>query len=155
MRAFVIRTIWSLYRERGITRGWKPRAPESSELDKKAAAKAARGEGAPARPENLPAPAGELRRFMRRVLFEIPPAKLDKKAGGKGPTLKPMPARKAKLALVEVIRDLAVEDEAFASVVYPLQSEYMGSRGKSERAACLVATVRIQKAHTSLVGVEA
>jgi len=48
---------------------------------------------------------------------------------------------------VETLRDLAVEDAAFAKVVIPLFKEMLASRGRSERAACLVALARIEKAH--------
>ncbi|MFT3772415.1 MAG: hypothetical protein QM820_44035 [Minicystis sp.] len=61
-----------------------------------------------------------------------------------------MPARKAKTELVETLRDLAVEDAAFAAAIVPLLTEFMISRGQSERAACLVALTRIKKAHPSL-----
>jgi hypothetical protein len=68
---------------------------------------------------------------------------------GAKPRLRPLPARKAKLGLIEVMRDLAVEDTSFATLVAPLLEEFMGSRGPSERAACLVALTRIRRAHPS------
>lgn len=58
--------------------------------------------------------------------------------------LRPMPARKAKLSLVEILRDLAVEDAAFAQGVLPVLQEFMTSFGTSERDACLVAVTRIR-----------
>jgi hypothetical protein len=158
VRAFVVRTLWSLYRERGITLGWKPYLPAQPTLGakaKKAAAQAAesRGSGAPPRPEHLPAEPPSLSAFLRRILFEIPPGRLQPKKAeepeqeGIRARLKPLPARKAKLGLVEVMRDLAVEDGAFARGVLPLLQEFMGSRGKSEQAACLVAVTRIRAVH--------
>jgi len=66
--------------------------------------------------------------------------------------LKPLPARKAKLALVETIRDLATGDEPFARVVLPVLEEFMASRGASEQAAALVAVTRIRHAHPALAG---
>jgi hypothetical protein len=54
------------------------------------------------------------------------------------------------LDLVEVMRDLALEDGAFASGVLPLLEEFMISRGQSERAACLVAVTRIRHTHPAL-----
>ena len=39
----------------------------------------------------------------------------------------------------------ALEDGAFAGAVLPVLQEFMGSRGQSERAACLVAVTRIRK----------
>jgi hypothetical protein len=175
VRAFVVRELRSLYRERGITEGWKP-APPPRQMTTGAAAKRAiakgaegRGDGAPARPDRLPAPAEELRRFLRRGLFEIspgrlPPTKLgeqDGQAKEESGTavqrshlgLKPLPARKAKLALVETIRDVATGDEGFARVVLPVLEEFMASRGPSERAAALVAVTRIRHAHPGLAPV--
>jgi hypothetical protein len=68
------------------------------------------------------------------------------KAAGR---LKPLPARRAKLELVEVMRDLALEDGGFAAGVLPLLEEFMTSRGRSERDACLVAVTRIRHAHAT------
>ncbi len=159
VRAFVIRTLWSLYRNREITLGWKPYLPPFAESlgEKQKAARLKRhqelGIGAPQRPAQLPAEVPMLRGFMRRILFEIPPArpeKAAKQAAQVGVKLKPLPARKAKLSLVEVMRDLATEDRDFAEVVRPLFSEFMSSRGDSEQAACLVALTRIDSTFPDL-----
>jgi hypothetical protein len=97
-----------------------------------------------------------LREFLRRILFEIPPGRPpapkeeDEAAEGAAVRLKPLPARKAKLALVEVLRDLAEEEAEFARVVLPPLEEFMNSRGQSERAACLVAVTRIRHSHPEL-----
>ena len=64
--------------------------------------------------------------------------------------LRPMPARKAKRALVEAMRDLAEADRGFAALAGPVVVEFMGSRGASERAACMVALARISAAHPDL-----
>jgi hypothetical protein len=159
VRGFVIRVLWSLYRDRGITENWKPSVPPQTTVGaaaKKEAAKAgeSRGEGAPPRPEQLPASPGGMSEFFRRILFELPPGRSEpsKTEDGEGITvrLKPLPHRKAKLHLVEVMRDLALEDGAFAQVVLPLMQEFMTSRGQSERDACLVAVTRIRKTHSEL-----
>ncbi|HXG11674.1 MAG TPA: BRCT domain-containing protein [Gemmataceae bacterium] len=152
VRGFVIRALWSLYRDRGIKADWKPYVPPPSALaaGKK---KEDRGPGAPHRPEQLPANLPTLAEFLRRVLFEIPPGRTEpSKDGTEGITirLKPLPARKAKLALVEMMRDLALEDVDFARGVLPLLEEFMVSRGQSEHAACLVAVTRIRKKHPDL-----
>ena len=145
MRAFVIRTIWSLYRQTGITSHWQPPTETSHK---------------PATDANIEAPAksprpvtpfaghGELRDFLRRILFEIPPARYPRQKEAQTLSrLKPLPTRKAKLAMIDVMRDLAVEDEAFARVMLPLLEEFMLSKGKSEMAACLVAVTRIKVSH--------
>jgi hypothetical protein len=106
----------------------------------------------PHRPEKLPGQPQGLAEFLRRVLFEVPPGPPPKSADAPEATqrLKPLPARKAKLELVEVMRDLAIEDEQFAAGVMPLLEEFMTSRGQSERAACLVAVTRIRHRHSAL-----
>ncbi len=161
VRAFVIATVWSLYRDRGVTLHWKPNLgagtpvgaviPETKEGEE-AGVVTGLGEGPPQKPERRPASDEALRDFMRRVLFMVPPAKIPAGSGEAvpGAKLRPLPARKAKLALVEVMRDLAVADRAFAGIVAPLLKEFMGSRGQSEHAACLVALARIARAHEDL-----
>lgn len=172
--AFVVRTIWSLYRDRGITDGWKPtprpepKAAGGKPAKKPAASEAkgppAEGEGPPKRPDKPPASNEALQAFMRRILFSIPPTKLpsEAKAAAEGAAneakddepkkrrARPLPARKAKLALIEAMRDLAEGDRAFAGLAAPLLREFMGSRGASERAACMVALARIGLAHPDL-----
>lgn len=152
---FVVKTLWSLYRDRGTTPGWVPPAePKRRGKEKgEAVEEHPQGVGAPARPEKLPASHQALRDFMRRMLFSVPPAKLPAATGNersRGPRQRPLSARRAKLALVEVVRDLAIEEHDFAAVVAPVLDEFMGSRGASERAACLVALARIAKAHADL-----
>ena len=93
--------------------------------------------------------------FLRRILFEIPPGRLE---GGKKAEqtegiqirLKHLPTRQAKLHLVETLRDLALEDPKFARGMLPLLEEFMGSRGKSEHDACLVAVTRIRHRYPEL-----
>lgn len=171
--AFVVRTIWHLYRDRGITPGWKPAPrpePKASSGPKPTTAKKAEleppeGPGAPPHPTGLPAPGAALRDFMRRMLFTVPPTKPSSEAkpaqaedgaetaradAPKTKKLRPLPARKAKLALVEAMRDLAEGDAAFAALAGPVLVEFMGSRGASERAACLVALARLGAAHPDL-----
>src|SRR5262249_49184042 len=114
VRAFVIRELWALYRDRGITPNWKPRVPPQPTVGaaaRKAAGEAAapRGEGPPHRPEKLPTTPEGMKDFCRRILFEVPPTR----EGGKKPgeeagegirvRVRPLPARKAKLHLVEVM----------------------------------------------------
>jgi hypothetical protein len=163
VRAFVIRTIWSRYHDRGVTMTWKPAPPPASTVGKKPEKKGEEAKpeergGPPPRPEKRPASDVALRDFLRRALFTVPPGRLPKgstvaveppPAGAKPVKARPLPARRSKLLLVETLRDLAVEDAAFAAVLTPLLREFMVSRGASERAACLVALTRIQAAHPS------
>lgn len=162
VRAFVVRRLWSLYRDRGITMHWKPAPAAVSTVaqrpDPNKPAEPARkpAGGPPPRPEKRPASDDALVSFLRRVLFAVPPGRLPKdsgeralESGDKPLKRRPMPARLAKLALVETLRDVAIEDDVFARAVTPLLEEFMTSRGASERAACLVALTRIKRAHPS------
>src|SRR5205085_2523857 len=135
VRAFVIRALWSLYRDRGITPDWKPTVPPQPTVGTKktpeqlAEEAKQRGAGAPPRPEQLPAGHQSLGDLLHRMLFEIPPARLEKsQVEGITVRLKPLPTRRAKLSLVEVMRDLAQDDSAFARVVLPVLEEFMMSR---------------------------
>ncbi|MDY3551722.1 BRCT domain-containing protein [Gemmata sp. JC717] len=164
VRAFVIRALWTVYRDRGLTPDWKPPLPPKPTVGAKAkkdAEKAAanRGEGVPHRPETWPAEKPTLSAFLRRILFELPPGRPEKSRDtvedtdpndpnaqkpDKVVSVKPLPARRAKLDLIEVMRDLGLEDKAFGGGILPLLDEFMLSRGVSERAACLVAVTRIR-----------
>jgi hypothetical protein len=176
VRAFVIRALWAVYRDRGVTPDWKPPAPvptpEIGAKARKAAGVLAanRGDGVPPRPGQWPAGKPTLAQFLRRVLFEVPPGPPEKSAheageesdtpvspdAGKKPAdgkvvaNRPLPARRAKLDLVEVMRDLAAADREFAAGVLPLLDEFLRSRGTSERAACLVAVTRIRHQYPEL-----
>jgi hypothetical protein len=160
VRGFVIRELWSLYRDRGVTADWKPYVPPQPSIGpaaKKPAEAEPRGPGVPHRPEKPPSEPGELSGFLRRILFEVPPGRpeaIPADAPEVTKKLKPLPHRRAKLSLVEVVRDLAIEDGAFARGALPLLNEFMESRGQSERAACLVAVTRIKAAHAGLKSAE-
>ena len=172
VRGFVIRALWQVYRERGVTPDWKPPVPPKptvGQAAKKAAEKAVKeiGPGVPHHPEKWPAGKPTLAEFLRRVLFEIPPGRPEKSrdtvedsepaADPKKPPkpqtvvkAKPLPARRAKLDYVEVMRDLALEDRQFGAGILPLLDEFMLSRGKSEHDACLVAVTRVRHRHPEL-----
>ncbi len=157
IRAMVIRTLWSIYRDKGTTQGWKPAPLPESTIGRKPDKKVEKKEeAAPAgglvRPEGRPSNDDALGLFFRRVLFTLPPGRPPVIRTGtrkKKERLRPIPARKAKLGLIEVMRDLALEDNAFAQVVTPLFEEFMTTRGQAEHAACLVALTRIRNAHAT------
>ena len=166
LRAFVVRELWALYRKRGVTSTWEPTSVEFQfSASKNKPNSSQTGPGLRARPDGFPVEEHELRAFLRRELFVVPPAKRSRReadATEEGAPAeaaeqdeqvhrpKPVAARRAKLALIEVVRDLAVDDEGFAKYISPLFIEFMNSKGKSEREACLVALVRINHAHPSL-----
>ncbi len=171
VRAFVIRALWTVYRDRGLTPDWKPPLPPKPTVGAKAKKDAeklaaTRGDGVPHRPEKWPAEKPTLGEFLRRILFEIPPGRPEKsrdavedsepstdpnaKKPDKVVSVKPLPARRAKLDLVEVMRDMGIDEKAFGGGILPLLDEFMLSRGPSERAACLVAVTRIRHRHPEL-----
>ena len=158
VRAFVIRAFWSLYRDRGTTDQWKPNQPPESKTAKqknKASAEEQQerlGPGSPIRPDQPPAGYAEIQFLLRRMLFEISPGRPPRTTGPSldNLKLKPIPTRKGKMLLVETVRDLAIEDEAFATIVLPVLKEFMNSHGLSEHDSCLVAVARIEAAHESL-----
>ncbi len=158
VRAFVIRSFWSLYRDRGGKQDWRPTDPAESLLKKKKKPKPGApetprfGTGAPPRPDDLPAAPERMQFLLRRLLFEIAPGRPPKSKGDEIDELKvkPLPTRRAKILLIETIRDLALEDQEFAEVVHPVLVEFMESHGMSEHAACLVAVTRIEHAFPEL-----
>src|SRR5205823_11610582 len=103
IRGFVIRSLWAVYRARGVTADWKPPVPPASTIGpaaKKAAAEPEpRGPGVPHRPDKPPADRPSLAAFLRRVLFEVPPGRPDApppEVTEATKRLKPLPARRAK-----------------------------------------------------------
>ncbi len=159
LRAFAIRTIWKLYSNQGVSLGWTPEPRKS--IDKSGAEVLVEQPDAKpvSKPEQWPAPQEELHEFLRRILYSIPPTKPSREeTEGQGSTEQgqdgaqpkksdssvKISARKAKRSLIHVMRDLAIEEHDFAQVIAPLLAEFMGSRGKSERAACLVALTQIR-----------
>lgn len=157
MQAFVVRQLWSLYRSRGISEDWRPAAPKTEARETRGRKKdKEETEAAPAftpRPATVPAGADDVRDFLRQTLFGIPPGRLAAVKAGK-PTTGPRPlsARRAKLALIEVVRDLGLEDQVFAQRAAPLFAEFARSRGRSEQLACLVALTRLRNRWPELMG---
>jgi hypothetical protein len=158
LRAFVIRILWSLYRRYSTTAHWKPALPVMSSMGKQNQEKLQEkqenlGTGLPQRPKDLPSDTETLRALLNRWLYELPPGRLSK--GASGQTLKPLAANVAKCALIDTLRDVAIDDAEFAQVIYPLLNDFTRSRGKMEQSACLVAVTRLQHAHSDLLGAHA
>ena len=121
---------------------------------------------------SLPAEVDQLLMLLRRGLFELPPGRLggsqepsasdsnkhkqqgysDKRSSSQSYeaaesdnniTLKPISASRAKLALIETFRDVALADSTFAALIMPILFTFTHSAGKMERQACLVAVTRL------------
>ena len=114
------------------------------------------GTGAPNRPDEIPAAIEAMQYFLRRILFEVSPARPPKTKGDQIGDLriKPLPTRRGKILMIETVRDIAIEDLDFANAVHPVLVEFMDSDGKTEHDTCLVAVARIEKAHPGLSTLE-
>jgi hypothetical protein len=147
VRLFAVRLLWQKHRPRALPAGWKPRGKETTVGGGAGGTGAQLGSpsGAPvveARFEDVEA----LRGFLRYVLFGIPAGRaaegVDDAAGRRR-----VPGSVAKRHVIEVVRDLGVEDEAFARLVAPVLTEFTGSIAKGEWQACLSSLMTLQKAH--------
>lgn len=91
---------------------------------------------------------GALGQFLRTVMFGLPPGRMERRElDDGGPAARNYPASVAKRRLIEVMRDFAVEDRAFADAVVPVFDEFMASAAKGEWQACVAALARIRSVH--------
>ena len=89
-----------------------------------------------------------LRQFVRTVLFGLPPGRMERReATGEVLPDRPLPASRAKQRVIDVVRDMAVDDAGFAAVVVPVLEEFVHSRAKGEWQGCVAALARIRRAH--------
>lgn len=157
VRSFAMRLLWQQYRHHATTADWKPHLNGvtvhlgQAKIQQQTTRAQQLGTGLPERPAEWPATAGALQGLLRRWLFELPPARLAALEQGVTLSRKPMPASRAKCALIETCRDLALEDQAFAQLVLPLFETFQRSRAQMEQAACLVAVTRIRHAYPALI----
>ncbi len=94
----------------------------------------------------------ELRQFLRKTLFGLPPGRLERREldGDQATPDRPWPASVGKRRLVEAIKTLALEDADFAALVTPVLEEFRHSRAKHEWQHCVAALVQIRKAHPAV-----
>ena len=94
----------------------------------------------------------ELRQFLRKTLFGLPPGRLERREldGDQAAPDRPWPASVGKRRLVEAIKTLALEDADFAALVTPVLEEFRHSRAKHEWQHCVAALVQIRKAHPAI-----
>jgi hypothetical protein len=153
VRLFAVRLLWEKHRPRALPPGWRPRGGKPAQD----AVPGARGES-PAPPGAPPlviddagrfADAGALRGFLRDVLFGLPGGRAAEPRDDAAAKRR-LPASVAKQRVIEVVRDLAIEDAAFAELSAPVIAEFTGSMAKGEWQACLSALMRLRKAHPGL-----
>ncbi|MDY7226442.1 hypothetical protein [Hyalangium rubrum] len=127
---FAVRLLWEKHRPTHLPEGWKP-----------AGATEAPAVGGTERFANVEA----LRAFVRRMLFGLPPGR--SKEGREGLVARRMSASTAKRRIIELVRDLGLEDPSFARVVAPVLQEFTGSLAKGEWQNCLASLVQLRAAH--------
>lgn len=133
VRTFAVQLLWDKHRPRVLPPGWKPRAKAS----------------APIEDAGRFADAEALRGFLRYVMFGTPPGRSAEAMDDSGGRRR-LSASVAKRNVVEVVRDLGVQDGAFAAILAPVLSELTGSIAKTEWQACLAALVRLRAAHPEI-----
>lgn len=129
VRLFSVRLLWERHRPRQLPPGWKP---------------SKKGAAAPPDTERFEDVAA-LRAFLRRVLFGLPPGRMERRDDD-GPR-RHIPASEAKQNVIAVLRDMGVADATFAQLVAPVLGEFTGSLARGEWQACLAALVRMRAAH--------
>jgi hypothetical protein len=143
VRLFAVRLLWEKHRPMSLPPGWRPKVAVPGVtipgLD-----------GAGADGEARFSDGAALRDFLRRVLFGVPPGRSMEPSEGTADIKRRLPASVAKRHVIEVVRDLALEDEGFAALALPVLSEFTGSLARGEWQACLAAAVAVQKAHPGL-----
>ena len=132
VRIFSVRLLWERHRPRHLPPGWKPSGRQSAELPETE------------RFENVEA----LRDFLRRTLFGIPPGRMERRDDAAAH--RHLPASEAKRNVIAVLRDMGLEDAAFARLVAPVLGEFTGSLAIGEWQACLAALVRLRSAHPGI-----
>ncbi|MFO0559870.1 MAG: hypothetical protein U0269_17760 [Polyangiales bacterium] len=132
VRQFAVRLLWERHRPRDLPEGWKPKA-----------------KGSPALEETTRfADVQALRDFLRRLLFGLPPGRAGEAL--EVAATRHVPASVAKRNVIEVVKDLGIEDEAFAKLIAPVLQEFTGSLAKGEWQACLSALAQLRSAHPTI-----
>ncbi len=129
VRLFAVRLLWDKHRPIDYPHGAEERQQEQDRF------------------ESLEA----LQGFLRTVLFGLPPGRMERreKTGDALPD-RPLPASIAKRRLIDVVRDMALENGWFAQVVAPVLEEFMSSQAKGEWQGCVAALAQIRRAHPNL-----
>ncbi len=132
---FTVRLLWERQRPRT--------APASARLPV--------GEAAPPATASFAA-LEELRQFLRKTLFGLPPGRLERREldSHQAAPDRPWPASVGKRRLIEAIKTLALSDAAFAELAAPVLEEFRHSHAKNEWQHCVAALVQIRKVHPAV-----
>jgi hypothetical protein len=123
-----------------LPKGWAPRG-KTAGGDKSAAI--------PSIDAALPDDLEQLRGLLRRVMFGLPPGRLAE--APEGSARRRAAAGEVKRHMIELIRELALRDVAFAFLAAPVFEEFTASLSTGEWQACLAALMTIRRAHPTLV----
>jgi len=165
VRYAAVTMLWKHYKSRHVSPKWRPTSTDKEAVqDKDSSAQPIINKQSVNTEENLPAEVDQLLMLLRRGLFELPPGRLggpqepnasdsdkqqhhsDKAAtetANSDGNIKPITASRAKLALIETFRDVALADSTFAALIMPTLFTFTHSAGQMERHACLVAVTRL------------
>ena len=132
VRLFAVRILWEKHRPRAFPGSWQP---------KKSVLDPAVQNGEAGTFTDVEA----LRGFLRCVLFALPPGR--SMEARDDASFRRISSSIAKQRVVEIVRDLAIEDAAFAAATRPLLQEMTGSLAQGEWQACLQALCAIDATH--------
>jgi hypothetical protein len=143
VRLFAVRLLWEQHRPLKIPASWKPK--------KGPGARPTAGEAVlPPEAEQRFETGESLRQFLRTVLFGLPPGRVERREPIAGLPTRRLSASEGKRRLIEVVRDLAVEDREFASIAVAVLDEFMHSHARGEWQGCVAAIARIRAIHPDI-----
>jgi len=132
VRQFAVQLLWEKHRPRPIPEDWKPN-----------------GKGTPL---DAPIPFEDddaLRDFLRRILYGLPPGRsMDPTEEVK--TRRRIPASVAKRNVIEIVRDMGLQEGDFARLVAPVLREFTASLARGEWQACLAALVQLRATYPDI-----
>ncbi|PRQ05019.1 hypothetical protein ENSA5_04450 [Enhygromyxa salina] len=147
VRLFAVRLLWEQHRPLTIPTSWKPNKGPGARPSAGAASDASAQP--PAADERFET--GEaLRQFLRTVMFGLPPGRVERREPIAGLPSRRLSASEGKRRLIEVVRDLAIEDAEFATVAVSVLDEFMNSHARGEWQGCVAALARIRQAHPDI-----
>lgn len=129
IRTRAVKILWQRYRRPSITPSWTPQLDKRSSITPRA-------------PMDTLQEPSLLLQFARMVLFGIPPGKLEKQPKGAS---KLWSNSKAKLHILNVLKDLALESKEFADELKPLLQQFLSSHHKTEALGSLTALTQIEQ----------
>ena len=130
IRSQAVRILWMRYRRPNVSsKYWTPKKDQRSAIKPNAPAESLTKQDL-------------LLDFVKTVLFGIPPGRLQKQPEN---TIRPWSNSKAKVHMIELLRDLSLEDHHLYTELLPIFEQFLASHHKTESHACLVALTQLQE----------